>query len=399
MAMAGIRAALPQPQFRTVALLACLLALAGCGEGSDGSAQAARQAPPPPPVTVAAPLVRSLVEWDEFTGRFEAVESVELRARVSGYLDSVHFEDGSLVEKGQLLFVIDPRPFEAAVAQAEAQVASAEARLQLARVDLERASKLADSSAVSRATLDQRKAEERAATAELDAARAALRKARLELEFTQVRAPVAGRISSRRADVGNLVGPETLLTTLVSLDPIHFVFDMSEHEFLAYQRAVLAGQLPSTRNSATPVGIRLQDEDGWPREGLMNFVDNRVDRGTGTVRARAVLDNSDHLILPGQFGTIRIPGSPEYEALLVPDSVIGTDQDRRFVLTVGEDGTVTPQIVRPGPRELGLRIIRNGLEPADRIVIDGLMRARPGSKVTPQPGEITLPEQASQGAG
>ncbi|MDX6751287.1 efflux RND transporter periplasmic adaptor subunit [Geminicoccaceae bacterium 1502E] len=380
---------------RGTMLLAGLLLLAGCGEGgADGSAQAAREAPPPPPVTVATPLVKRLMEWDEFTGRFEAVESVQVRARVSGYLDAVHFEDGALVEKGQLLFVIDQRPFEAAVAQTEAQVESAEARLKLAQLDLDRASKLVDSSAVSRATLDQRQAEARGAAAALDAARAQLRQARLELEFTEVRAPVAGRISSRRADVGNLVSPESLLTTIVSLDPIHFVFDMSEQDFLAYQRAVQAGALPSTRDQATPVQVRLSDEEGWPRDGAMNFVDNVVDQGTGTVRARALLDNPDHLILPGQFGTIRIPGSPEYDALLVPDAAIGTDQDRRIVMAVGEDGTVTPRIVKPGPRVFGLRIVRKGLGADDRIVIDGLIRARPGAKVTPKPGEITLPEQA-----
>lgn len=378
--------------WRPLAALAGLLLLAGCGEeAGDGSAQAAIETPPPS-VTVASPLVRKLTEWDELTGRFEAVDSVEVRARVAGYLESVGFADGQMVEKGALLFVIDQRPFAAAVAREEARVASAEARLRLAELELARTRKLVESAAVSRATFDDREAEARAAGAELEEARANLRQARLDLEFTEVRAPVAGRISSRRIDVGNVVDPATVLTTIVSLDPIHFVFDMSEQDFLAYQRAVLAGELPSTRDHSTPVNVKLPDEDRWLRDGTMNFVDNVVDRGTGTVRARALLENPDHLILPGQFGTIRIPGSPEHDVLLVPDAAIGTDQNRRFVLAVAEDGTVRPRIVRPGPRVYGLRIVRRGLEADERIVIDGLMRARPGTRITPRPGTITPDE-------
>jgi RND family efflux transporter MFP subunit len=343
-------------------------------------------------VTTARPLVQKLTEWDEFTGRFEPVDRVELRPRVEGYLHSVHFEDGQLVEQGQLLFVIDPRPYEAAADRSRAQIAEAEARLQLAGLDQQRAEQLVTTSAVARATLDERNAELNTADATLAAAKAQLRQEELNLEFTRITAPIKGRISNRRVDVGNLVNPETMLTTVVALDPIYFNFDMSESDFVAYQRAVGRGELPSTRDNDTIVNIRLADEDGWPRTGRMNFVDNVVDRNTGTVRARAIVDNPDGFLTPGQFGIIRVPGSPEYNALLIPDGAIVTDQARKLVLTVSADGTVEPKEIRPGPREFGLRIVRRGLAPEDRIIINGVLRARPGSKVSPEDGQIERAE-------
>jgi RND family efflux transporter MFP subunit len=368
--------------------LAGMLALAGCDDGSSGQAGAAA---PPPEVTVAHPRAERLVEWTEFTGRFEAVERVEVRARVSGYLNSVDFRDGRVVEKGQVLFLIDPRPFEVAFQRAEADLASAEAQLKLADLEFQRISNLTESPAFSRAAYDQRVQEREAAQASLAAAQAATAKARLDLEYTRVYAPVSGRISDRRVDIGNLVTEETLLTTIVSLDPIYFVFDMSEADFLAYQRAVLAGELPSTRDRSTLVNVKLVDEDDWSRQGRMNFVDNVVDQGSGTVRARAEFRNPDHLIAPGQFGTIRIPGSPEYEAILIPDEAIVADQAQKLVMTVTSDNRIEPRVIRPGPLELGLRIVRRGLEPSDRIVINGLLRVRPGIEVTPMPGQIELP--------
>lgn len=380
-------------------LLIAALALAGCDEASDGAAQAQQQPAAPPAVTVAQPLVRKLTEWDEFTGRFEAVERVEVRARVGGYLESVHFEDGQLVERGQLLFVIDPRPYEAAVDRARAQLAEAESRVELARLESGRAERLVSTAATARATLDQRVAEQQGAEAALAAARAALRQAELDLGFTQVTAPIRGRISNRRADVGNLVNDDTLLTTLVALDPIYFTFDMSEADFVAYQRAVREGVLPSTRDRETIVSLRLADEEGWPRQGRMNFVDNVVDQSTGTVRARAVVDNKDLFLTPGQFGIIRIPGSPEYDAILIPDEAIVSDQARKLVLTVAADGTVTPKEIRPGPREMGLRIVRRGLGAEDRIIIEGLMRARPGAKVAAEEGRVTPPEPTPPAEG
>ncbi|MFO1075726.1 MAG: efflux RND transporter periplasmic adaptor subunit [Geminicoccaceae bacterium] len=378
--------------------LAGLPLLAACDDGGHGQAA---QAPPPPEVTVATPLIRRLTEWDEFTGRFEPVQSVQVHARVSGYLQEIGFKDGDQVEAGQTLFVIDPRPYQAAVDRIKAQMAQAEAQLTLASLDQDRAEKLVSTSAVAKATLDQRNAELEAARATLAAAQAQLRDAELNLGFTHVTAPFKGRISDRRVDIGNLVNDQTLLTTIVQLDPIYLTFDMSETDFLAYQRAAGRGELPSTRNNETLVAARLVDEEGWPHQGTMNFVDNVVDQGSGTIRGRAVFPNPDHLITPGQFGRIRIPGSPEYEAMLLPDAAIVTDQSRKMALVVDGDGTVRPKIIRPGPSQPGgLRIIRRGLEPTDRVIINGLIRAKPGAKVTPKDGKIEPDAtQAADAAG
>lgn len=372
------------------------LALAGCDDGADG--QTSALAPPAPPeVTVAHPRAQRLVEWTEFSGRFEAVERVEVRARVTGYLQSVDFQDGEVVDQGQLLFLIDPRPFEVALARAQADVASAAAQSDLAELEFQRSAELAESPAFSRATYDQRMQQKKAADATLASAQAVVAEARLDLEYTRIRAPVSGRISDRRVDLGNLVTEATLLTTIVSLDPIHLVFDMNEADFLAYQRAVLAGELPSTRDRSTEVYVQLVDEDDWRRKGRMNFVDNVIDEGSGTMRARAEFRNPDFLIAPGQFGTIRIPGSPEYEAILIPDEAIVTDQSKKLVMTVTEDNRIEPRVIRPGPTELGLRIVRKGLAASDRIVINGLMRIRPGMEVTPQAGSIELPPAPAAG--
>jgi RND family efflux transporter MFP subunit len=380
--------------FGTAGVVVAALALSACDEGGDGEARAA----PLPPVTVAHPLVMPITEWYEFTGRFEATEAVDVRARVSGYVDQIRFEDGQMVEQGQILFVIDRRPYEAEVEQLQAQLISTEAQVELANAELKRAEQLVNNENISRSTYDQRMQQKRVAEAAREMAQAALRQANLDLDFTEVRAPISGRISDRRVDQGNLVTGDpnaTLLTTIVALDPIHFVFDMSESDFLGFQRAVGQGQLPSARDRSTVVQIRLSDEpdtETWPHIGNMDFVDNRIDESAGTIRARAELANPDHFITPGQFGQLRLPGSPQYEALLIPDSAIVADQANKIVLTVTEDGTVEPRSIRDGPRYAGgLRIIRRGLEPGDRIVINGLMRARPGAKVDPQPGTIEPP--------
>jgi RND family efflux transporter MFP subunit len=375
-----------------------LLLLAGCDAAEDGSAKA--DAPPPPPeVTVSKPLVQRLTEWDEFTGRFEPIQQVEIRARVAGYLQEIGFEDGAVVEAGQTLCVIDPRPYQAAVDRAKAQIDMQRAQLTLAELDQERTSRLVTTSAAARATLDDRNAQLAEASASLAGSEAELRQAELDLGFTRVTAPFAGRVSDRRVDVGNLVSDQTLLTTIVQLDPIYLSFDMSESDFLAYQRASARGELPSTRDNRTIVQAHLVDEEGWPHEGTMSFVDNVVDEGSGTIRGRATFPNPQGLITPGQFGRIRIPGSPEYDAFLIPDSAIVTDQSRKVVLTVGEDGLVTPKIIRPGPSQPGgLRIVRRGLSPDDRIVINGLIRARPGAKVAPKEGVIA-PEPTEPAAG
>jgi len=372
-------------------LMAALLLLSACTPSEGQQEQAA---PPPPAVTVAPPLMQRITEWDEFTGRFEATQSVDVRARVSGYLEKVNFADGAMVKEGDVLFVIDPRPYQTAVDRARADLNAAKARLDWATSQLDRAQALVDSSTFSAATFDERLQEKRSAEATAQQAEAALKAEQLNLDFTQVRAPISGRVSSRRVDVGNLVTGDpnaTLLTTIVALNPLYFLFDMSEADFLAYQRAVERGALPSTRDNETIVEARLPDEDEseWTHKGTMNFVDNRIDPGSGTIRARAILPNEDLFITPGQFGRLRIPGSNEYEAILIPDSAIVVDQSNRVVMTVDAENTVVPKVIRPGPSQPGgLRIVREGLTGDESIIINGLIRARPGAKVDPQPGVI-----------
>jgi len=368
------------------------------GGGIFFPAEVAAQGAPPtaPPVTVSEPLQREITEWDEYTGQFAAVDYVEIRARVSGYLQSIGFQDGEIVKKGDLLFQIDSRPFEIALASAQAQVKQAQAQLDLANVQLSRASELRQRDFVAASTYDQRNEEMRQAGAALETAQAAVRSAQLNIEFAHITAPITGRISRHEVSIGNLVtggegGQTTLLTTIVSLDPIYFYFDMSEADYLAYQRAVAAGKLKSTRDGSVTAQVKLADETGWGKhEGKLDFVDNQVDRGAGTIRARTVFPNPNYFVTPGQFGRLRLPGSEPYVATLIPDAALVTDQSRKIVMTVAADGTVVPKVVRPGPMadELGLRIIRDGLAPGDKVIINGLMRARPGAKVTPQPGKI-----------
>jgi membrane fusion protein, multidrug efflux system len=348
-------------------------------------------APPPPSVTVAHPLQKVIIEWDEFTGRFTAVESVEVRARVSGFIDSVHFKEGQIVKQGDLLFVIDPRPYRIAVEQAKADVERAKAKLEVARLDVQRAAPLVRSQAVTEREFDLRRSAERDAAAQVESLEAARQQAELNLEWTEVRAPISGRISDKRVDAGNLITGgatgATLLTLIVSIDPIHFVFDGAEADFLRYLRLAAAGARPSSRDVQNPVSVRLADETEYKHQGRMNFVDNALNPKTGTIRGRAVFDNKDGLLTPGFFGRLRLFGG-EHEALLVPDTAILSDQSRRIVFTVAEDGTVGTKLVELGPIIDGLRVIRSGIAPTDRIVIEGLQRARPGQKVTAEDGKI-----------
>ena len=352
----------------------------------------------PPAVTVSQPIQRELAEWDEYTGQFAAKEYVEIRARVSGYLTEIHFEDGQIVKEGDLLFVIDPRPYEATLAAARAQLAQANAQVDLATQQLNRSAELRKKDFEPASNYDQRVSDLKVATAATESAKAAIRSAELNVGFTRITAPLTGRISNHQVSVGNLVsGSDSsatpALTTIVSLDPIYFYFDMSEGDYLTYQRATAAGKLDEARDSS-PVYVRLTDETEWPRRGLLNFIDNQVDRGAGTIRARATFPNSDFFVTPGQFGRIRIPASERYSAILIPDGAVVTDQSRKVVMTVKDDGTVEPKVVRPGPMtDDGLRIIRSGLAPTDRVIINGLVRARPGGKVTPQPGKIETAAQ------
>lgn len=365
--------------------------------GATGAVAAAPSAPPA--VTVSHPLSQKIVEWDEYTGQFSPVEYVEIRSRVSGYLTEIHFEDGQIVKKGDLLFVIDPRPFEADVQQAEANLQRDQAQLVRANLDLKRYADLAQKSFASQQQLETARATAQAGAATVKADESALDLAKLNLEFTHITAPMGGRISSHQVSIGNLViggasGTTTLLTTIVSLDPIYLVFDMSEADYLEYQRAVATGELKSTRDDRVPVQAKLTDERDWLHDGHMDFVDNQINRGSGTIRARAVFPNPGFLMTPGQFGRARVPASGAHEAILVPDSAIVSDQSNKIVMTVKKDGTVEPRVIRPGPSYGNLRIVRRGLSPEDTIVIDGLMRARPGTKVMPQPGKIALDAHA-----
>lgn len=381
------------------ALAAVLLLATACDDASQQS-QGGSGAPPPPAVTVSAPLVQPLIEWDEFTGRFEAVEDVVVRARVTGYVQEIHFDDGQLVEKGQLLFTIDPRTYEADVAAANAALVSAQAAQRLATDNLNRSEKLVSGRTISESTLDQARQEKASADAAVQAARATLARARLDVEFTEVRSPISGRISDSRVDVGDLVigdNNPTELTRVVTIDPMYFTFELSERDYLGYQRSRLKGDMAQARDGSVQVELQLSDEDDWTRAGAIDFVDNTVNRGTGTIRLRAVVPNADGVITPGLFGRLRLPGSPVYDAILVPDSIILSDQSQKLVLAVNQDNVVEAVPVRLGPRELGLRIIRSGLTPEHRIIISGVQKARPGMTVTPQDGQIELPKP--QGAG
>ncbi len=354
---------------------------------------AAAQAPPPPPaVTVSTPLRRDLAGWTTFIGQFSAVDYVEIRAQVSGYLTEIHFADGQIVHKGDLLFVIDPRPYDITLQQAAAQMLTAAAALDLANKEVVRTTQLHQRDFASAELLDQRVQQQQAAQAAVEQAKAAVRSAQLNLEFTRITAPLDGRISVHRASVGNLIAggqngtAPTLLTTIVSLDPIHLDFDMSEGDYLNYQR-----YLQSQNGGATDhtVEANLSDEQDWKRRGELNFIDNQMDRGSGTIHARASLPNRDLFIAAGQFARLRLPTSTVKPTLLVPDSAVSTDQSRKLVMTVADDGTVVPKPVEVGSLSDGLRVINGGLAPTDRVIINGLMRARPGSRVTPQPGSIT----------
>lgn len=371
--------------------LILIAALGGCGPGSGGAGSAPGGAQAPT-VTVATPLVERVVDWDEYTGRLAAIDRVEVRARVSGYLESFHFEEGQLVERGDLLFVVDPRPYQAALDAAIAEQKRAESALDLARLDLARAERLFRSNAVSAEERDTRSAEFQQATAAVEAAVAAVAAARLDVEFTQVRAPISGRVGRRQVTEGNLVtggtSGATLLTTIVSIDPMHFYFTADESAYLKYQRLDRQGERPSSRTTANPVQLKLLDEDDFVHSGRMDFVDNEVDEATGSIQGRAIFDNPDEILVPGLFGRLRLLGRGPYEALLVPEIAIGADQARRFVFVLGEDDLPERRYIELG-RTLGdMRIIADGLGPADRVVVKGVQRVRGGSPVTVETTEL-----------
>lgn len=380
------RLSLPRPAVSVAAavpVLALALALAGCGQPTAQQ----QGAPPPPQVTVANPTSANVTDTDEYVGRFVAIDEVNVRARVSGYLDKIGFTDGQMVKEGDVLFTIDQRPFKIAVDQAQANLAQAKANLDFTKADLERARTLLEdktSNAISKQAFDQRTQAERTAAAIVQSQEAQVRSAQLDLGFTEVKAPVSGKIGDRRVSVGNYVtggtgGTPTLLAVIVSTDPIRFEFTIDEASLLRLTR-----RQGGTDFKGEPVTLRLIDDKDFVHKGKLDFLNNVVDRETGTIRGRAVFDNKDGLFRPGMFARLRLQSSDPYQALVVPDVAIGTEQVKKFVYVVGPENKVSQKFVTLGPLQGDMRVIREGLAPDDKVVVNGLMRVRPGVTVTPQ---------------
>ena len=377
----------------TLAVIAVAV-LAGCAKKDDGAGAPPPGAPggPAPQVTVATPLVKPIVDWDDYVGRFEAIRETEVRPRVSGYIQSLNFRDGQFAHKGQLLFVIDPRPFQAVLAQAKADAQRLKAAAEVARTVFARTKSLLEANAVSKEEYENAEATYKQAVAAYQAGEATVRAKALDVEFTRVTAPIAGRLSDRRLDVGNYVtAGTTVLTTIVALDPIYFTFTGSEAVYLKYQRANRAGTRPSSRVAANPVDIRLGDENEYRWHGRMAFVDNALDQGSSTIRAKATVHNPDGFLTPGMFGHLRLLGSGAYDGLLVPEDAVVTDQTRKGLLVVGAGDKIEQRVVELGPIVDGLRVIRSGLKATDRVVIAGVQRGRPGTKVQVKMGKIVPP--------
>lgn len=363
-------------------ILFLALLLAGCSN----------QAPPPPPppvVSVAMPLPHDVTDWDEYVGRFEAIQDVNVIPRISGQVVSIDFRPGLDVAKGQKLFQIDPRPYRAALEQAQADVLRAQAALAKAQSELKRAGELRKYNAVSQEEYESKVAALRSAQADVAAARAAVDARALDLGFTTIRSPIAGRVSDKRVALGDYVAAgQTLLTRVVQTDPIWFSFEGAESFYLKYIRQAKEGERPSSRYAPNPVDIQLADEKDYRWHGRMTFVDNAIDTNSGTIRAHAILSNPGGFLVPGMFGRARLLGSGTYKALLVPDEAILTDQNRKLVYVIGKDGKTVPRPVETGPMVEGLRVVRAGLTPAEKIIIDGLARIQPGMPVTPRQGKI-----------
>jgi len=378
-----------------------LAALLWVGFSYREGGQAAAVPVPPASVTVSAPLLREVDTRIGFLGQFSPVDRVELRAQVGGTLTELHFKDGQIVHKGDLLFVIDPRPYEIKLAEATAQLRTASSRFALANSELIRAQALKRSNFGTAEAVDQRMSEQVAAQAAIDDAKAQIRDAQLDIEYCHITAPFTGRIGARLVSDGSLIAgsraatsPTTLLTTLVSLDPIYLDFDMSESDYLTFsrERARLSGPL------ANAVTISLGDENRFTRQGTLDFVDNALDRSSGTIHARATVPNPDLFLVPGEFARVRVAVAPPAPTLMVPDAAVVLDQSQHMVMTVAADGTVVPAPVQTGDLRGGLRVIQSGLAPGDRVIIDGLVHATPGTKVDPQEGTIRY-DAASDGRG
>ena len=378
---------------RIAALAGIGLVTAACQSDDTGGGM-----PPPAGVAVAEVIVKPIVEWDEFTGRIQAVNSVDLQPRITGYLEAVHFTEGAIVAAGDLLFTIDDREYRAAVASQRADVERAKTRVDLARQDLERSEKLVAARAVSVEELEQRRGELRQAEADLRSADAALDAAELNLEFTRITAPIAGRVGEAMIRPGNLVTPAaSTLTTLVSIDPIHVVFEGDERIYLKYQAQARAGERPSSRDVRNPVRIGLASDADFPFSGEMDFVDNQIDPATGTIQGRALISNPDGYLIPGLFARVRLLGSGEYDALLIHEAAVLTDQDRKFVYVVGADNAAVRRDIVLGREIEGLRVVESGLEPGERIVVNGVRKIFfSGAPVAPSVVPMTDPQQIVQ---
>ncbi|MBI4366260.1 MAG: efflux RND transporter periplasmic adaptor subunit [Deltaproteobacteria bacterium] len=377
------------------AALAIAALVVSCGEPKQQAG-----APPPPAVTFAKPVQRAVSDFDEYVGRFVAVNSVEVRARVSGYLESVHFKDGQIVKQGDLLFTIDKRPFQNAAAQARASLTQAKSNLSFTESDFTRGQQLVRDKTITDQTFEQRSQAFRNAQASVSNAEAAVRQAELDLEFTELKAPINGRIGDRRVSPGNLVtggsgGNTTLLATIVSTDPIRFEFTFDEASYLRYERLSKGGKDVASRGAGVKIALKLIDEREFAHEGSMDFVDNVIDRSTGTIRGRAVFDNGNGVFTPGMFARVQVPASPPYEALLVPDGAVGSEQARKYLLVVDGENTVRQKYVTLGQLTSdNLRVIKEGIAADDRVVISGLMQARAGQKVRPQEQGVAAPAPA-----
>lgn len=377
-----IDAALQDMVRMRLTILLGLALLAGCSNDTP-------QGPPPPNVTLATPISRKVTDWDEYVGRFEAIDNVQVLPRVSGQIVSVGFRQGLEVRKGQLLFQIDPRPYRAAYLQAQASVQSAVAALANARSELSRAAELRKFNAVSQEEYETKIADERTAEANLAAARANAEAKDLDLSFTTIRSPISGRVSDKRVAIGDQVtAGQSLLTTVVTVNPIWFSFEGAESFYLKYIRQAQQGQRVSSRYAPNPVDIQLSDEKDYRWHGHMVFVDNAIDRGSGTIRAHAVVDNPNGFLVPGMFGRVRLLGSGAYDAMLVPDEAVLADQSRKLVYVIGRDGKTVARVVETGPMVEGLRVIRSGLAPREQIIIEGLAQMRPGLSVKVREGRI-----------
>ena len=374
-----------------IVAITTMILLAACDDSGGGSAGGGGGNQQPPTVTVAKPVTKKIVEDDEFVGRFEAINEVDLRARIGGYLDTINFVDGTKVEEGDLLFTIDQRPFLTSLRQAESALKADQASFNFAQQQLERAEQLLNRGNISRSVVDQRRETFLSAQSAIEGSRAALERARLDLEYTEIRAPISGRIGRHLISEGNLIEANaSILTSIVSVNPIYFYFDINERYFLAYSRDAQArGASLQEGGGGLKVRVTLgagQNEE--VRTGVLDFSENRIDQNTGTMRVRAIIDNADEFLQPGLFGRINVPGSLPYDGILIPDEAIVADQQRRLVYVLDGENKAQQVEVRPGPRIDGYRVIREGLKGAEQIVINGLMRVRPGSPVTPEVVEL-----------